>query len=851
MSEKVKKSKDSSFRAVDLFVVLLCLLGIAASFFMFQRDMFSSFRSLSSAPAGVVMVKYNTVQRRFRDRVIWDRLSEESPVYNGDIVRIARLSGATLNIDDNYIELGENTLIRIQKDSGPAQIEFFSGDVNITSSKDSGVILLSIGEQVVQASPGTVFSASSGEGAVVLQITEGTAQIIQDGQVTQAPAGTVLIRDAQGNEVTEPTAAVTRPRPNARYLKTESRPQDVEFAWIRMNMRGTDLLRLEIAEDRNFSRIARTIENLNSSAYAALDAGFWYWRLSLENKVLASGRVTVTEAPAPVSLSPNEGRLFLYGQSRPEVQLRWSEVTDASSYLLQISSSPDFINPRIDERVQGTFFVAPNLDAGTWYWRVQPVFSPIYEGGTRFSQTSSFRIEQGGELASLSLNMPQAGSVLAVGDAREDLYFSWSGVRDAVSYTIRISNESDLSGPVINRTVRNNFFVYGRNEPAILPGQYYWGVYYTDANGYISPLSQPRPFLAMENEFIHRLIYPPDRYVVEEDQLSNLTFTWETNMPLDKHFQVSSRPDFSRMELDVPVSDYYYYGVSVPPGEWYWRITARPDAYSPAAPTSARRFTMARALSSGTAAAADEIFTEPSSDQRPQQGQGPLRLSLISPEPEAVIPGLTAAREPTVFRWDTAEEVASSRFVISRQTDPLRGRPEVEIINPGRTVTVNRLSEGVWYWTVEARTRDGRLITTAVPRQLTIQSSSLLPAPANMLPPMGHSLGVEQLRQQRNIVFSWSRVEGANAYILSIYRDVSQRRRQIFQSDPMNRLNYNFDNFGLLDNGTFIWQVEAVSYDSRGIIERRGRPGESSFTVDIPRPGRVRTRDTGVLYGTE
>jgi hypothetical protein len=135
------------------------------------------------------------------------------------------------------------------------------------------------------------------------------------------------------------------------------------------------------------------------------------------------------------------------------------------------------------------------------------------------------------------------------------------------------------------------------------------------------------------------------------------------------------------------------------------------------------------------------------------------------------------------------------------------------------------------------------------PEPLPVVAGQLLPAPENRLPGSGYGIGAEVLRQQRNIVFSWDAVEGATAYVLTI-REASQERREIFRTEPMEQLNYTFDDLKRFDyNGTYVWQVEALRRSSQGIIEQRGRPGESTFTLNVPRTGQVRTRNVGVLYG--
>jgi len=759
MSDGNKHQEGKKASALDIFVTVFCLCGAAASLFMFQHDLFNTMRSFLNLPAGIVAVKYNTVQRRFKDRMIWDRLFNESPVYNGDLIRVARLSGAVITIDNSSIELGENTLIRIQRDAEHANIDFFSGELNVTSSSDGGTIFLSIGDQVIQAPSGTAFGASSGEDGLVLRITEGSARIVRGGQAASASAGTVIIQDAQGREVTTPAAVVIQPRPNARYLQTGDLPFNLNFEWLKVNMLRTDAIRLEIAEDRNFTRLAYALDNLDTSAAAAVNAGLWHWRLLRENTVLASGQVTVTEAPAPA--------LFNAVVSGSDVQLRWAEIDEAASYFLQISRLSDFSNPFISKQVQGTGFVIPELDNGTWFWRVRPSFPSMYEGAAGFSQVSSFQIERSGRLPSVSLNTPAHENIISLEEAREGIYFSWSNSRDAALYTIQISSNSSFEGSIINRTTNNNFFVYGREGASLVPGRYYWRVFYTDTRDNMSPLSQTRSFLVTESDIRQNLVFPPDRYSVEDGQISDLRFNWDTNLLSDRRFQVSASYDFSALVIDAPVGENFYQGLSLTEGEWYWRVSARQSSMSQAIVTAPRLFTV--------------------TSVSPQ--------TIAEESPASSVPGEEAV---------SVEESAQSAN--ERQT------------------------------------------ASPAPRQA--QPVTLLPPPANRRPASGYGIGEQELRQQRNIVFSWNAVEGATSYILTIYKETPSGRAQIFRTEAMRQLSYTFSSLSLFDyTGSYVWQVEALYYNSQGLIERRGQPGENTFTLNVPRPGRIQAGDTGILYG--
>jgi hypothetical protein len=391
--------------------------------------------------------------------------------------------------------------------------------------------------------------------------------------------------------------------------------------------------------DRNFTQLSRRIENLGAGAETALDAGLWHWRLSFGDTVLSSGRISVADAAGPALLNPAMDRLFRYQEDSPvNLRFEWSETEEASHYILEVSDTQDFADPRIRKQADAVFLTDSSLGPGTWYWRVIPVFSSVYEGSAAFSPAALFRIEP------------------------------------------------DKPEEIVN-----------------------------------SPPPEPAP------------VIPPE-------------------------------------------------------------------------------------------------------------------VRLVSPAGGTRLAGLTALRQQTVFRWDTAGEAAKSRFILSRNTDPFRGRPEVEILNPDRTINLNSLGEGVWYWTVETEGPDG-LVGAAEPLRLEVLPIPLLPAPGNRLPAERHRIGLEELQAQRNIIFRWSAVQGANADIFTLYQQTDAGRRQIIQRPAENRTSWTLEDLSVLDRGTFVWQVEAVNLGRNTAIEQRGRVGESTFVMDIPLPGRVRIEDTGTLYG--
>jgi hypothetical protein len=611
--------------------------------------------------------------------VLWGRLSLDSQVYLGDLILTADSSSATLSIDDNYLNLNENTLIRIQRrvdgkgpvqiglEEGHIEIDLDEGSLDLITAAQGSIPIINIGNSKVRAQAGTVLSVDARkDGGVEVQVVEGAA-IVSAGTKQNAAAGskvlgagTMVSIASDGTEQAVPGVMVTRPRPNARYLKNRAEPFSVDFAWNRVNLEPEKALRLEIAADQNFYRVVPPIDNVFETAKVALAAGNWYWRLCLDTAVLASGQLTIAEATGPELISPPNETMIRYSDEKPLLRFQWSERKEALTYFLEIAGMPDFSNVSISKPVDGVFYVDSSLGPGTWYWRVLPVFPKTYEGSAAYSPVSVFHIEQ-------------------------------------------------ESGIAAERVI----------EP-------------------------PQPVIPAEPE------YPQE---------------------------------------------------------------PEPAAQAPAA-------------------VVPEVL---------------LEVRLLTPTQGAQVAGLTALRNQTVFNWEYNGETTRSRFVLSRNANPLQGRPHIERINPGRTVRVNRLEAGDWYWTVEVTTPEGRIVRPDQARRLRVLSIPVLPAPQNLQPSNGYRIGAEELKTQRNIAFSWSAVRDANAYIVTLYQETNGKRQKITGTDrPVSRTSWTLDKLNVLDRGTFIWQVEAVN-TAGGNIDQRGRPGESTFIIDIPRPEQVRTEEPSIL----
>ncbi|MCL2759713.1 MAG: LysM peptidoglycan-binding domain-containing protein [Treponema sp.] len=400
---------SNKLRFIDILVLVVFISTAIYGLYLFRQDLMQTFDARDMEPAGIIVVRNNVVQRRHADRVAWDRIFVDSPVYPGDLIRAAELSSTNIDIANNEIFLNENTLIRIQQTMGGMGnflVELREGNLSVTSNSDSeGIVLDLMGSQVLTSS-GTVLSAEVGDEGIAVQVNEGKAEFIQEGQAREISEGAMIALDTQGVERVIPAAVVMRPVTNARYLNNRPQPLQINFSWNRINLEEGETLRLEIASDANFSIVLRTLTGLNNSAQMSFSSGRWHWRLAFEDTILSRGQFTIVDSFGTTIISPVIGSLFRYHDAPPQIRFQWAETEGASRYLIEINNTQDFSAPAISRESNGASLILSQMEAGTWYWRVKPVFPLVFEGESSFSSVASFRIERTENITAPAIEIP-------------------------------------------------------------------------------------------------------------------------------------------------------------------------------------------------------------------------------------------------------------------------------------------------------------------------------------------------------------------------------------------------------------------------------------------------------------
>ena len=151
------KKRNTRLKAnlADILLFILCSLGAATALGLYYKDI--NFWSLKNNEVAVAKIyfKKNVVQRKFIDNDIWERVNQESPIYNGDKIRTAQDSEihAQFEKTGTKIQLKENSLIQIFSNKKEKSIDFLSGEIYLASAQDGEEAVVMAVKKKISAAP--------------------------------------------------------------------------------------------------------------------------------------------------------------------------------------------------------------------------------------------------------------------------------------------------------------------------------------------------------------------------------------------------------------------------------------------------------------------------------------------------------------------------------------------------------------------------------------------------------------------------------------------------------------------------------------------------------------------------
>lgn len=613
MQKKIKSKQNDSLFKYFVITIFICLIGAFISSALFYKGFFRALTKLNEEPIATITFKYKTAQRKFLERVVWDRLRQNSPVYNGDTIHTENLAEATVYfIDGNVMNLSENTMAQVfLSENQLLTAELTDGYATVDAGEaGAGVVLVADGMEIALEAGSSVgagieskrkTSGVVGESSLEkeedvqkekeekrglsVQVLKGNAVVqSEDGTKVDVVEGQGIAFDKQGQSL--PVLVVTNPLPNSKILSTTQEKVLVPFRWNfgETKISENQKVYLTVAIDKDFENLVafEDITNQNETQIQ-LDAEKYFWKISVvENvtneKVLTSqsGKLQIIKSLKPNQIVPTENASFSYRSRIPSIRFMWDEANQATSYKVEIATNPSMENPIVEQRTNLTSLIISTLEFGNYYWRVTPYYTINNLGFANPSEVKSFSVERKSVLKKPSLYVPLDNGIVNTDEEIGSIAFSWKRESEAESYIVKIANNSELKNPFIIETTKDNFFTFDTKnaEKKLKDGKWFWSVTVQDFEGTLSEASDIRTFFAMKGKPEQHLIEPFDGFKVADSFVFDTKFTWKKNFPesFESYLQISKNQDFRKIEKEEKVLGNSFSGANLKEGVYYWRL---------------------------------------------------------------------------------------------------------------------------------------------------------------------------------------------------------------------------------------------------------------------------------------
>jgi hypothetical protein len=493
-------------------------------------------------------------------------------------------------------------------------------------------------------------------------------------------------------------------------------------------------------------------------------------------------------------VSPERDRLFVTGEDRLPVTFTWEEVKNVTNLFLELDRTPSFKRART-VKVLGTTHAYP-LDPGVHYWRIRARNPQTGEMET--SESRRFTVTRDAPLRVLS---PREDSTITYRDTLPLVRFRWTASELASGYQLRVSQNQDLSSPVIDTTTRYT----GMGSDTLTQGTWYWQVekILPDTVREGEGVAVKSPVITFK--ILRTLDLPPPEPVhpVQGKSYTRLmadrqpiVFSWKVNREIEKtRLEIARDKEFNRItRQDETDNTLYRLENFSSPGTYYWRLQGVLGDGSRTSSSETYRFSILEE---------NLVLLEPDNNQRFALDGNERRKDILFTWRDVKLEGS--------FTLVVAQDREFSRVVKSMRLDDFKTR-------------VSDLPPGTYYWRVSFNEEEGESLRSDI-RRLYVLNRLNLPVITKPTVDLIDMMGRESLD------LGWRQVPGADRYRVAIFRKDAGAAVNIARFE-VQKTDLEFRDLAKLSRGNFLVTVQAVDLEG-GRVFRESAEAKREFRLTL------------------
>ncbi|MEQ1878979.1 MAG: FecR domain-containing protein, partial [Bdellovibrionia bacterium] len=436
----------------------------------------------------------NSVKRKTSDSVLWNGAAKDETLYFQDSIRTGPNSYAVIKLrDGSVIEISENSLIVLEKNSNQLGVDFKTGNLRTVGLTNNIAIRIKGTKINTQGAEVNVKAGPDKNAQVV--VTKGRALITAPDQNRRylSPQDLVNI-DQKGTPQTLTLPLLLDQPADKVKLVSAAAESKYQFTWkvFDKNLREEVL---EVSTDPAFKPEMTKSVVAHQAATALVKQGVNYWRVGWKPAKIANSvrpallysetrSLSVHEDSRIRLLTPVNGVAFELNEKDSDIEFTWSADGQPASFVHEISDQPGFA-----QITRKTVTAAPNvkvagMKTGKYWWRVTAFASNKSSIGSAVPR--SFEVKKTIPALPILLKPDPAFTWASNLPVR----FEWRKLDEASRYRVTVSRDRAQSVVLKNVTVSNSPYAWAWTEP----GSYFWSVEALDETNETYARSETRAF---------------------------------------------------------------------------------------------------------------------------------------------------------------------------------------------------------------------------------------------------------------------------------------------------------------------------------------------------------------------
>lgn len=513
-------SGDSSFGLFDKLLIGTSFAILAASIFLLFEDgiLVRKSETANLTPVGKFSKSSNDVRRKVNNGLIWNSISKQDRVFEGDSIFTGDNSEAQVDLDNGgTVVIDAKSLVVVKTNDGGLQVDLQYGGLTGKIESDKPLVILNNGKRNEIVSKNAELRISKAEkGDTQIEVLSGEIQVNDSGKTDAAPK-TIKQNEAatlqESGITTSKAFSITLEEPAAGAQLWYDATSPLSFQWQAADANGSYVV--ELARDRGFSEVilSRAAKGLKLvlNPLASTDdetqfpKGSLYWRVRSD---ISNGsgtgkssqrRLVLHPNTAPELTMPAADKVFTIDADAPKapvVVFTWKDGSGSANFKVQIAKDNEFKNLIVDEASVNASMLNKSLTAGEYWWRVAGQHH--LRRNSPWSAINHFKIVQ---LTNEPLVPPVLENPLITYEIPRDVLqrkpasgangwidapdvppLRWSPSTNATSYAVELDGNESFKNAKPTRINKGTEIAMNR----VKPGTYYWRVHARDKKNRVS-----------------------------------------------------------------------------------------------------------------------------------------------------------------------------------------------------------------------------------------------------------------------------------------------------------------------------------------------------------------------------